>query len=94
MAGEAVRGVVGEQRVGEAGVGDEELVLAEGGLEDAAPHRQPHQVLQGQQLPLPQLPSVPQQLAQLIQPQRAYPSNAKVIQTVDEMLQETKNIKR
>jgi flagellar hook protein FlgE len=34
------------------------------------------------------------ELTQLIQTQRAYASNAKVIQTVDEMLQETTNIKR
>ena len=34
------------------------------------------------------------ELTQLIQTQRAYSSNAKVIQTVDEMLQETSNIKR
>ena len=34
------------------------------------------------------------ELTQLIQTQRAYTSNAKVIQTVDEMLQETTNIKR
>lgn len=34
------------------------------------------------------------ELTQLIQTQRAYNSNAKVIQTVDEMLQETTNIKR
>jgi flagellar hook protein FlgE len=34
------------------------------------------------------------ELTQLIQTQRAYSSNAKVIQTVDEMLQETTNIKR
>lgn len=34
------------------------------------------------------------ELAQLIQTQRAYSSNAKIIQTVDEMLQETTNIKR
>jgi flagellar hook protein FlgE len=31
---------------------------------------------------------------QLIQTQRAYSSNAKVIQAVDEMLQETNGIKR
>jgi len=30
----------------------------------------------------------------MIETQRAYTSNAKVIQTVDEMLQETANIKR
>ena len=34
------------------------------------------------------------ELTMLIQTQRAYTSNAKVIQTVDEMLQETTNIKR
>jgi flagellar hook protein FlgE len=34
------------------------------------------------------------ELTQLIQTQRAYSSNAKVIQTVDEMFQETTNIKR
>jgi flagellar hook protein FlgE len=34
------------------------------------------------------------ELTQLIQTQRAYSSNAKLIQTVDEMLQETTNIKR
>jgi len=34
------------------------------------------------------------ELTELIQTQRAYSSNAKVIQTVDEMLQETTNIKR
>lgn len=34
------------------------------------------------------------ELTNLIQTQRAYTSNAKVIQTVDEMLQETTNIKR
>jgi flagellar hook protein FlgE len=34
------------------------------------------------------------ELTQLITTQRAYSSNAKVIQTVDEMLQETSNIKR
>lgn len=37
---------------------------------------------------------VAQELTQMIQTQRAYASNAKVIQTVDEMLQETTNIKR
>ncbi len=37
---------------------------------------------------------VAHELTQLIQTQRAYSSNAKVIQTVDEMLQETTNIKR
>ncbi len=35
-----------------------------------------------------------EELTNLIQTQRAYSSNAKVIQTVDEMLQETTNIKR
>lgn len=35
-----------------------------------------------------------QELTQLIQTQRAYSSNAKIIQTVDEMLQETTNLKR
>lgn len=34
------------------------------------------------------------ELTQLIETQRAYSSNAKIIQTVDEMLQETTNIKR
>jgi flagellar hook protein FlgE len=34
------------------------------------------------------------ELTDLIQTQRAYSSNAKIIQTVDEMLQETTNIKR
>ena len=34
------------------------------------------------------------ELTNLIQTQRAYSSNAKVIQTVDEMLQETTNLKR
>ena len=34
------------------------------------------------------------ELTQLIQTQRAYSTNAKVIQTVDEMLQETTNLKR
>ncbi|QDL94741.1 flagellar hook-basal body complex protein (plasmid) [Paroceanicella profunda] len=34
------------------------------------------------------------ELTQMIQTQRAYSSNAKVIQTVDEMLQETTNLKR
>ncbi len=34
------------------------------------------------------------ELTSMIQTQRAYSSNAKVIQTVDEMLQETTNIKR
>ncbi len=37
---------------------------------------------------------VAQELTSLIQTQRAYSSNAKVIQAVDEMLQETTNIKR
>lgn len=37
---------------------------------------------------------VAQELTQLIRTQRAYASNAKVIQTVDEMFQETTNIKR
>ena len=37
---------------------------------------------------------VARELTSLIQTQRAYSSNAKVIQTVDEMLQETTNIKR
>ena len=34
------------------------------------------------------------ELTSMIRTQRAYSSNAKVIQTVDEMLQETTNIKR
>ena len=34
------------------------------------------------------------ELTNLIQTQRAYSSNAKIIQTVDEMLQETTNLKR
>ena len=34
------------------------------------------------------------ELTAMIETQRAYTSNAKVIQTVDEMLQETANIKR
>ncbi|MGR3678842.1 MAG: flagellar hook-basal body complex protein, partial [Paracoccaceae bacterium] len=34
------------------------------------------------------------ELTEMIRTQRAYSSNAKVIQTVDEMLQETTNIKR
>ena len=34
------------------------------------------------------------ELTDMIQTQRAYSTNAKVIQTVDEMLQETTNIKR
>ncbi|ETA52828.2 flagellar hook protein FlgE [Ponticoccus alexandrii] len=37
---------------------------------------------------------VAKELTSMIQTQRAYSSNAKVIQTVDEMLQETTNIKR
>lgn len=37
---------------------------------------------------------VAQELTQLITTQRAYSSNAKIIQTADEMLQETTNIKR
>ena len=37
---------------------------------------------------------VAQELTYLIQTQRAYSSNAKIIQTVDEMLQETTNLKR
>ncbi len=37
---------------------------------------------------------VAKELTDLIQTQRAYSSNAKVIQTVDEMLQETANLKR
>lgn len=37
---------------------------------------------------------VARELTDLIQTQRAYSSNAKVIQTVDEMLQETTNLKR
>jgi flagellar hook protein FlgE len=37
---------------------------------------------------------VANELTDMIQTQRAYSSNAKVIQTVDEMLQETTNIKR
>jgi flagellar hook protein FlgE len=37
---------------------------------------------------------VAKELTTMIQTQRAYSSNAKVIQTVDEMLQETTNIKR
>lgn len=37
---------------------------------------------------------VAKELTDMIQTQRAYSSNAKVIQTVDEMLQETTNIKR
>jgi len=34
------------------------------------------------------------ELTNLIETQRAYSSNAKIIQTVDEMLQETTNLKR
>ncbi|MHA3979934.1 flagellar hook protein FlgE [Halovulum sp. GXIMD14794] len=37
---------------------------------------------------------IAEELTQLIQTQRAYSSNAKIIQTVDEMLQETTNLKR
>jgi len=37
---------------------------------------------------------IAQELTQLITTQRAYSSNAKIIQTVDEMLQETTNLKR
>ena len=37
---------------------------------------------------------VAEELTSMIQTQRAYSSNAKIIQTVDEMLQETTNIKR
>ncbi len=37
---------------------------------------------------------IAQELTRLIETQRAYSSNAKIIQTVDEMLQETTNIKR
>jgi flagellar hook protein FlgE len=37
---------------------------------------------------------VAQELTDLIETQRAYSSNAKIVQTVDEMLQETTNIKR
>lgn len=37
---------------------------------------------------------IAEELTHLIQTQRAYSSNAKIIQTVDEMLQETTNIKR
>ena len=37
---------------------------------------------------------VASELTDMIKTQRAYSSNAKVIQTVDEMLQETANIKR
>ncbi|MEM9600543.1 MAG: flagellar basal body rod C-terminal domain-containing protein, partial [Pseudomonadota bacterium] len=34
------------------------------------------------------------ELTNLIETQRAYSSNAKIVQTVDEMLQETTNLKR
>jgi flagellar hook protein FlgE len=34
------------------------------------------------------------ELTSLIETQRAYSSNAKIVQTVDEMLQETTNLKR
>jgi len=34
------------------------------------------------------------ELTDLIETQRAYSSNAKIVQTVDEMLQETTNLKR
>jgi len=37
---------------------------------------------------------IAQELTSLIETQRAYSSNAKIIQTVDEMLQETTNLKR
>ena len=37
---------------------------------------------------------IARELTDMIRTQRAYSSNAKVIQTVDEMLQETTNIKR
>ncbi len=37
---------------------------------------------------------IARELTNLIETQRAYSSNAKIIQTVDEMLQETTNIKR
>lgn len=37
---------------------------------------------------------ITEELTQLIQTQRAYSSNAKIVQTVDEMLQETTNLKR
>ena len=40
------------------------------------------------------LTDIANELTQLIQTQRAYSSNAKIIQTVDEMLQETTNLKR
>ncbi|WP_278247967.1 flagellar basal body rod C-terminal domain-containing protein, partial [Limimaricola soesokkakensis] len=37
---------------------------------------------------------VAQELTDLISTQRAYSSNAKIVTTVDEMLQETTNLKR
>ena len=37
---------------------------------------------------------VARELTDMIKTQRAYTSNAKVIQTVDDMLQETTNLKR
>ena len=37
---------------------------------------------------------IAEELTNLIETQRAYSSNAKIIQTVDEMLQETTNLKR
>lgn len=37
---------------------------------------------------------IAEELTQLIETQRAYSSNAKIVQTVDEMLQETTNLKR
>jgi len=37
---------------------------------------------------------VASEMTDLIQTQRAYSSNAKIVQTVDEMLQETTNLKR
>jgi flagellar hook protein FlgE len=37
---------------------------------------------------------ITEELTQLIETQRAYSSNAKIVQTVDEMLQETTNLKR
>ena len=37
---------------------------------------------------------VASEMIDMIQTQRAYSSNAKVIQTLDEMMQETTNIKR
>jgi flagellar hook protein FlgE len=37
---------------------------------------------------------IAQELTQLIKTQRAYSSNAKIIQTADEMMQETTNLKR